>query len=425
VKTYKETLAYIYGLGRFGMRPGLERITALLHAFDDPQDRVQIIHVAGTNGKGSTAAFLAAILSSAGYRVGLFTSPHLIRFTERIRVNEAEIGEEDVVRLINRLTASAPVATTFFELVTAMAWLYFAEQRVDVAIMEAGMGGRYDATNAASGIMSVLTPISMDHSEYLGKTVAEIAFEKAGVIKPGHPVVTSALNDDALAVIRRQCSELSSPLYCYGEHFTATWEKSGLAYQGFRNNLSGLRPGIAGRYQSANAACALAAAELLDGTVCTVPEAALRSGIETASWPGRMEIVGEAPRFLLDGAHNPAGAMALVEALQDIPYENLFLVAGLMGDKDADGILTPLFPFVEKVFAVSPRLERALPSGRLAVFCRTRGVACADAGSVAAGLAQAKSVAGSRDLVLVCGSLFTVGEARAELFDMQYEPFRG
>lgn len=425
MKNYKETLAYIYSLGRFGMRPGLERISALLHAIGDPQNSIKTIHVAGTNGKGSTAAFLAAILSSAGYRVGLFTSPHLIRFTERVRVNGTEIGEKDVVRLIDRLTAAASPATTFFELVTAMAWLHFAEQQVDVAIMEAGMGGRFDATNVASGIMSLITPISVDHSEYLGSTVAEIAFEKAGVVKPGRPVVTSTSNADALAVIRRQCSELSSPLYCLGEHFSSTWEENGLTYHGCRVSLSGLKPGIAGRYQSANAACALAAAEFLDASAFTLSEVALRRGIDTASWPGRMEIVGDAPHFLLDGAHNPAGGLALAEALQDIQYEKLFLVVGIMGDKDAEGILAPLFPLVEKIFAVSPRLERAHPSDRLAAFCRTRGVSCVDAGTVAAGLAKAKSVAGAHDLILVCGSLFTVGEARAALCGVSYEPFRG
>jgi dihydrofolate synthase/folylpolyglutamate synthase len=238
-------------------------------------------------------------------------------------------------------------------------------------------------------------------------------------------VVTSTQNGDALAVIRQQCLELSSPLYCYGEHFGAAWKENGLEYNGLRSKLSGLTPGIAGRYQSANAACALAAAELLDGTAFTLPEAALRSGIETAYWPGRMEILGDAPRFLLDGAHNPAGGLALADSLRDIPYERLFLVAGVMLDKDAEGILAPLFPLVEKVFAVSPRLERALPSARLAEYCRIRGVTCDDAGTVAAGLAQAKSAAGTKDLILVCGSLFTVGEARATLSDAIYEPFRG
>jgi dihydrofolate synthase/folylpolyglutamate synthase len=423
--TYQETLAHIYGLGRFGMRPGLEKITALLHALDNPQDRIRTIHVAGTNGKGSTAAFLAAILSSAGYKVGLFTSPHLIRFTERVRINGTEIGEEEVVRLAGRLIAAAPVATTFFELVTALAFLHFAEQQVDLAIMEAGMGGRFDATNAASGILSLITPVSLDHSEYLGKTVAEIAFEKAGVVKPGQPVVTSARDEEALMVVRRQCTKLSSPLYCWGDHYNSAWEDGRLTYHGLRTDLAGVKPGIAGRYQEANAACALAAAELLGGLGFPLSAENLRVGIETASWPGRMELTGEAPRILLDGAHNPAGGQALAEALQDVPHERLILVAGVMADKDAEGILAPLFPFTNRAYAVSPALERALPSDRLAAFCRARGVACVDAGTVAEGLALAKKAAGPRDLILVCGSLFTVGEAMAILQAGHFEPFRG
>jgi dihydrofolate synthase/folylpolyglutamate synthase len=422
---YSETIAYIYGLGRFGMRPGLERITALLLALDNPQDKIKTIHVAGTNGKGSAAMFLSTIMSCAGYKVGLFTSPHLIRFTERIRINDVEIEEENVVRLAGQVIAAAPPATTFFEMVTALGWLYFSEQRVDVAIMEAGMGGRFDATNAASGIMSVIMPVSLDHCEYLGATVAQIAFEKAGVIKPGRPVVTSVQSDEALAVMRGESAKLASPMFCNGEHFTGCWENGGLVYHGLQTSLSGLKPGIAGRYQADNAVTALAAAELLGGEGFHLPETALRSGIETASWPVRMEIAGEAPLILLDGAHNSAGGKALAEALQDVPHDRLILVAGVMADKDAEGIFTPLFPFTDRAYAVSPALERALPSDRLAGLCRARGVACEDAGTVAEGLAQARKEAGPRDLILVCGSLFTIGEARAILYAGQFEPFRG
>jgi len=228
--TYQETLAYIYGLGRFGMRPGLEKITALLASLGNPQDQIKSIHVAGTNGKGSTAVFLSSILQSAGYRVGLFTSPHLIRFTERIRINNAEISTEDVTRLAQLAMAAAPPETTFFELVTAISWLHFAGEEVDLAIMETGMGGRLDATNSASGILSVITPISLDHCRYLGNSLAEIAFEKAGIIRPGRPVIASDQSPEALDVISGQCSGLSSPLYRYGKEFSSTWEPGGLFY---------------------------------------------------------------------------------------------------------------------------------------------------------------------------------------------------
>lgn len=423
--TYQETLAHIYGLARFGMKPGLERVTALLKALDNPHERINSIHVAGTNGKGSTAAFISSILDRAGYKVGLFTSPHLSRFTERIRINGTEIEEEEVARLAERVMGIAPAGATFFEIVTAMAWLHFSGRGVDLAIMETGMGGRFDATNAASGIMSVITPISLDHCEYLGKTMSEIAFEKAGVIKAGRPLVTSKQGDEALAVIGRQCEKLVSPMYIDGKDFSGCWEDDGLKYRGLKTVLSGLKPGIAGRYQADNAVCALASAELLGGMGFHLPEAALREGIEKATWPGRMETVGKAPRILVDGAHNPAGGEALAVALQDIPRDRLILVAGVMADKDAEGILAPLFPVADRVFAVSPRLDRALPSDRLAALCRARGVPCADAGTVAAGLEEAKNAAGPDDIILVCGSLFTVGEARAILYGEHFEPFRG
>ncbi len=289
--TYQEILAHIYGLGRFGIKPGLDRITALLSAIGNPQERTKSVHVAGTNGKGSTAVFLSSILSGAGYKVGLFTSPHLSRFTERIRINGTEITEEEVVRLAGEVMAAAPQAATFFEIVTAMAWLHFSQRDVDLAVMETGMGGRFDATNAASGIISVITPISMDHCEYLGETLAEIAYEKAGVIKPGRPVVVSDQEEEALAVIERRCVELASPLSRYGKDFSGCWENGGVTYHGLNRELSGLRPGIAGRYQTENAACALAAAELLGGMGFALNDSMLRVGIERADWPGRMEMV--------------------------------------------------------------------------------------------------------------------------------------
>ncbi len=423
--TYQETLAYIYGLGRFGMKPGLERITALLHALHNPHERLQTVHVAGTNGKGSTAAFLATILAEGGYRVGLFSSPHLISFTERFRINGVEISEDRVVDLASRVIAGAPPATTFFEVVTAMAFLWFAEQKVDLAVMEVGMGGRFDATNAAKGVLSLITPISIDHSQYLGSTIAEIAVEKAGIIKAGRPVVVSRQLPDVLAVIREESVRQGSPLFCYGQDFKAGWREAGLVYHGLHTGLSGLMPGIGGRYQAVNAACAMAAAEVLDSRGFPLSAEALQSGIERAVWPGRMEFVADAPRILLDCAHNPAGAEALAESLSAIPRRRLFLVVGIMGDKDAEGILAPLLPLTDEVFAVAPALERACPPDVLTALCRARGSVCTDAGTVSAGIEAARLKAEAADLILICGSLFTVGEAKGLLCGRNFEPFRG
>lgn len=423
--TYQEILSYIYGLGRFGMKPGLENVTSLLQALDNPHNRFNSIHVAGTNGKGSTSSFLASMLAEGGHRVGLFTSPHLINFTERIRINGREITEEDLVRLAEQAIAAASSRTTFFELVTAIACLYFAEQQVDMAIMEVGMGGRLDATNALSGILSIITPVAYDHCDYLGDSLEAIAGEKAGIIKAGRPVVVSPQEQVALSVIKSRCLEMKSPFYSYGESFSSFWSDTGLSYRGVGLEMDGLRPGLAGRYQRVNATTALAAAELLDGMGFTLDAGALRSGIEKAYWPGRMELLGVSPRILLDGAHNPAGSKALAEALEDIPRDRLLIVAGVMGDKDADGIFGPLLPLVDEMFAVAPSLARALPSEKLAEFCRSRGVTAHDAGTVASGLSSARDIAGPDDLILVCGSLFTVGEARAILLSKNFEPFRG
>ncbi|HEY6007641.1 MAG TPA: folylpolyglutamate synthase/dihydrofolate synthase family protein [Geobacteraceae bacterium] len=423
--TYEETLSHIYGRGRFGIKPGLERISALLHELGNPQEQVTTLQVAGTNGKGSTCAFLSAILAAAGLKVGLFTSPHLTRFTERIRVNGQEAAEDEVVRLAGRVLATASAEATFFEIVTALALTHFAEQRVDLAVMEVGMGGRFDATSAAPGVLSVITPISLDHCEYLGADVAAIAREKAGIIRTGRPVVTAPQPAPALAMIDSRCRELGAPLYLCGKDFAATWGDNGLNYRGMGATLTALHPGIGGRYQSVNAACALAAAELLDRSGIGVPYGALAQGIAEATWPGRMELMGSEPRILLDGAHNPASAQALAEALGEVPHRRLILVLGVMGDKDLTGIVGPLLPRASRVVAVSPALDRALPADTLAAFCRSLGAECCVGGTVAAGLALARAAAGARDLVLVTGSLFTVGEARAHLLGNRFEPFRG
>lgn len=423
--TYSETLSYIYALGRFGIKPGLERINRLLEALGNPQDSFSTVHVAGTNGKGSTASFLSSILSAGGYRTGLFTSPHLISFTERIRIDGAEIDEESVVRCAGRVIAAAPEQSTFFEIVTAIAALYFAEQGVEIAVFEVGMGGRLDATNALSGILTVITPVSLDHTEYLGSSIELIAQEKAGVCKPGRPVVSARQLPEAARVIARHCSDIGAPLYRCGEEFDACWEQGRLNYRGVTLSLEGMTTGLSGLYQSENAAVALAATELLSDAGFPVGEEAIRCGVANAHWPGRMEMFPGEPRVLLDGAHNPAGAEALALALSGITRGRLLMVTGVMGDKELSGILSPLLPLADEVFAVAPGIERALPAERLAQFCREAGARTSEAPSVAEGIEMARAAAGADDLVLVCGSLFTVGEARSYLLSRKFEPFRG
>ncbi len=423
--TYRETLAHICSLSRFGIMPGLERITALLASLGNPQRELRAITVAGTNGKGSTASFLSSILSSAGYKVGLFTSPHLISFTERIRINDDEISQEAVVDLTARALAVAPPHTTFFELVTSLALQHFSREKVDVAVLETGMGGRLDATNVVNPLISIITPVSLDHCEYLGSTLSAIAREKAGIIRSGRPVVSGYQVPTVMAVLEERAGAGGSPFYAAGREFTASWRGEELDYWGLHGCVTGLVPGLKGRHQAENAACALCAAELLaDQGLASAPEA-MRNGVAHALWPGRMELFAGTPPIMLDGAHNPAGSQALASSLEDIPHRRLLLVVGVMSDKDVAAILEPLIPLASEVFAVSPAIERSMPSDELALLVRELGMSCISAGSVARGLQLAVEASAADDLLLVCGSLFTVGEARAALLSKNCELVRG
>jgi dihydrofolate synthase/folylpolyglutamate synthase len=423
--TYQEILTYLYGLGRFGMKPGLDNIRTILRSLSDPQDALQVIHVAGTNGKGSTSSFLSSIMDEGGYRPGLFTSPHLISFTERIRIKGEEIKECEALSVAERVIEVAPPEATFFEIVTAMAFLYFAEQGAFPVIMETGMGGRLDATNASSKILSVITPVSLDHCDYLGENIPDITREKAGIIRPDIPVVVSAQPEQALEVIRDACAVLNSPMYFFGGHFFASWEGAGLSYRGLDWRLDGLLPGIGGRYQATNAATALCASELLARQGFALDGETAREGLEKAFWPGRMEMIGSSPKILLDGAHNPAGAAALAEALADISRNRLIMIVGLMSNKDINGMLASLAPLADRVLTVAPRMPRSFASADLAEKFRAAGACAVDAGTVSSGLEIALEEAGPEDLILVCGSLFTVGEARAVLLSRKFEPCRG
>ena len=423
--TFSEIREGLFSRGRFGIRPGLETIRQILDRLDNPERQFPIIHIAGTNGKGSTAAFLASILHEGGYRTGLFTSPHLISYTERFRINGSEITEEALVSLAERVLAVAPVEATFFEVTTALAFLYFAGQPVDLAVMEVGMGGRLDATNAVTGILSVITPVSLDHCRYLGGTIREIAGEKAGVIDGRGPVVCSTQDSEAHKVIAERCAMTGAPLYRCGREFRAEWRREGLFYHGLKSSVTGITPGIPGDYQRDNAACALAAAELLMEQGFPLELSSLSRGIDAASWPGRMELFPGPPRLLLDGAHNPAGVAALLASLAMIRRERLFLVTGVMADKDRGGVLGPLLSLADEEITVTVDLPQATPAAELADFCSARGARAVAAGSVAQGLAAASDRAGRDDLILVTGSLYLVGEARGVLLDQQSHPFQG
>ncbi len=321
--TYSEAIQFLYDLRLFGAKFGLENTFKLAALAGKPQDRLRFIHVAGTNGKGSTCAMLESIYRTAGLRVGLFTSPHLVSFRERIQVNRQLISEADVVRLVEALQPSlkqfsADHHPTFFEVVTLMALKFFAEQKCDLVIWETGLGGRLDATNIVTPLASVITNIQFDHQEWLGDTLEKIAAEKAGIIKTGVPVITSVEEPEAMAVIEKAAREKNAPLVNF-----KSWEGWRAAVP--NQNQSGSptrRPSpiaklpLPGEHQKLNAALALATVETLQGAI-PVSDPAVRTGLETVSWPGRLQRVAlpNGRRFLLDGAHNVAGAKALREAM--------------------------------------------------------------------------------------------------------------
>ena len=423
--TYDETLAQIFSRGRFGMKPGLERVTEILARLGNPHEKLKAVQIAGTNGKGSTGAFLSSIMTAAGCRTAFFSSPHLMRFAERFRINETEVSEDILHEAALRVVAAAPAEATFFEIVTALAFLLFAEAKVELAIMEAGMGGCWDATNVANGILAIITPISLDHCAYLGDSVALIAAEKAGIIKAGAPVVIGPQEPDALLPLTAAAARLAAPVYLHGRDFQMTASTTGFVYRAAGCTMEGLELGLQGRFQSANAAAAVTAARLLVPAGFSLSAAAIRKGLAAAVWPGRLELFSGERRVLLDGAHNPAGAVALIESLQDFSYKRLCLVVGMMADKAWQETLAPLLALAEQVIIVEPALDRALAAEELACFCRGAGVDPYSAGGVSAGLERAMRSAAPDDLILVTGSLFTVGEARAYMTGSSYLPIRG
>ena len=419
-------LERLYARRRFGIRPGVDRVGTLLGRLGNPEKQFRTVHVVGTNGKGSTSAFLSSILLSAGHTVAQFSSPHLVRFTERFRINGTEYSAEKLADMLDTVMEAAPEEATFFEITTALAAFIFSEERVELAVMEAGMGGRSDATAAFHGEMTILTPIALDHTEYLGATIEEIAREKAGIIEPGTVVVSAEQPAAVRLAIEEQSRAGNCILKILGTDFSASRNPDGtLDYLGLNRTLTRLTPGMAGRYQTLNAAIALAAAEALEAGGMSIPPSAFTEGITAAYWPGRMELVPGTPRLLLDGAHNPAGAAALAEALRDYSYSRLLLVTGVCDDKDVERIYAPLVPLVDNIYTVTPAVERALKDEELSLFFHTQGIASRPCGSVVAGVSKARSEASEGDLILVCGSLFVVGEVKAWLEQVNYTGIRG
>lgn len=417
---YEETVEFLYRLQWHGMRMDLGPVSRLLDAVGRPHEAYTVVHVGGTNGKGSTAAMLASILREAGYSVGLYTSPHLVDFTERIRINGRPIEAHDVVALAEELRARMPGDSdpTFFEFTTAMAFLAFAVARVDIAVVEVGMGGRLDATNVVRPVVSVVTNIDLDHQRYLGDTVAAIAEEKAGIIKRGVPLVTAAAHPEALAVLSARAAERGAPLTVVGRDVRVEGASpADFSYRGLTDRVDGLTCPLRGRHQLTNAAAVLAAVEHARASGLSIPVAAVRRGFSTVRWEGRLEVIRSRPWIVVDGAHNAAGAAALADFLAGERAAGrmgrLVVVFGILADKDLHAIVERVGALADEVVLTEPAYHRAAPVDALREAATSLAVPVRVAPSVANALEQVEARLGPDDWCVVTGSLYTVGEVKA------------
>ena len=398
--TYSEAIQYLYGLRLFGAKLGLENTVKLAGMAGHPERRLRFIHVAGTNGKGSTCAMLESIYRAAGLRTGLFTSPHLVSFRERMQIGREMISEGEVVRLVEkyrRLAEEFPREhhPTFFEMVTVMALEFFAERGCEVVIWETGLGGRLDATNIVTPLASVITNIALDHQQWLGDTLRKIAFEKAGIIKPGVPVVTATDELEALAVIKKIAAENHAPLTVVADGHP---------------EFVALLP-LAGEHQKRNAALAVATVEILQGAIA-VSERQLRAGLEQVNWPGRLQLIKkpDGRKILLDGAHNIAGAKALREAVEkNFPTDKRTLILGIFNDKDWRQICETLAPLAGKILVTPVSSERTARPEDLAEACREANPAANVL--VCGSLSEALQKSAAENFVVITGSLYLIGEA--------------
>jgi len=430
--TYSSAVAYLYRLQKHGIKLGLVTMTALMVRLGMPQIRYRTLHIAGTNGKGSTAAMAAAVLQAAGYRVGLYTSPHLMEFRERIRVNGEMIAESRVAQLTEQLQAlcQPDLSPTFFEYTTAMAFQHFADSGVDVAVLEVGLGGRFDATNVVMPMACAVTTISLDHQEYLGTTCSSIAFEKAGILKSGVPVVLGRIEDDAWRTIEQAARERQAPVFRLNEDFRIEGEEpQQFSYRGLGMQYDGLTCTLLGRHQLDNAACALALLGAAAPKGIAVTAEAVRAGLRAVNWAGRLEVVDRRPTILLDGAHNPAAATALADSLtrsdRSHPSRPVVLVLGMMRDKDHRGFVEPLRDLVDEVVLTQADLPRAATAQELQASLEGLLPHPHLVPSISDAMALARQLATPDGLVCVTGSLMLVGECKAWFHGCGLSPLRG
>lgn len=426
---YQEALDYLYSFVDYSLTHSLRysaekfdlgRMVAFLDLLGNPQQQFPSIHIAGTKGKGSTAAMIASSLRAAGYRVGLYTSPHLQEYAERIQVNGQSILPKDLVDLVNyvRPFVAQIERLTTFEITTAIGFLYFARQKVNAAVVEVGLGGRLDATNVITPLVSVITSLSMDHMAILGDTLPKIAFEKAGIIKPGRPVVTSVQRADALAVIEQVAAERQSSIIEVGRDILYAPVAHSLSGQTLRVWKTGETPlelsiPLLGLHQVENAATAYAALQVASSQGLKVDEEQIRAGFAEVRWPGRFEILRHDPPVIVDSAHNRDSAHRLRQALDDyLPDQPVVLLYGASEDKDVEGMFAELMPRVEYLVATQSVHPRAMVADQLVALAQQFGCPAEAALPLENGLAVALKRAGEHAVVLATGSLFIAAAVR-------------
>jgi dihydrofolate synthase/folylpolyglutamate synthase len=425
---YLESLVNYERIGNYPHKKsfGLKRIKKFLQSIGNPQEEIKIIHIAGSKGKGSTCAFVAYILRQAGFSVGLYTSPHLSDFRERIRILksrqsgpqlpfEGKIAKKELARLVEFLRPAINKfgRLSFFEVYTAMAFLYFKQKKVDFAVMETGMGGRLDATNVARGLVSAITPISYEHTLYLGKTLAKIAAEKAGIIKHKSIVISSIQEKEAGQVIRNAASRMQARLFTVGKEIKYFPKGRFFSVKGVNNNYINLRIKLLGRHQIVNAALAVGVIEALGLCGFKVSVDCVRKGLYNTLWPGRLEVLGSLPSVVVDGAQNAASALVLKSAVKNIfKYRRLILVLGVSRDKDIKGVTGNLCGLADKIILTCADNPRAAKPESLRKYFSDKRKEI----FITVGVKEAKrlafEIAGEKDLILVTGSLFVVGEFR-------------
>lgn len=427
--TYDQAIEYLKGLTKFGINLGLVRIEEILRRLGNPQQRLNIIHIGGTNGKGSTTAMLASILKAAGYKIGMFSSPHLHSYTERFLINGEPIQPQKLAQLIGYLRPhlEAMVAEGFehpteFEVSTALALFYFAQEQTDFVALEVGLGGTIDSTNVVTPRVSVITNVALDHMNYLGQTIEEIATVKAGIIKKGVPVVTAA-EGSALEIIKHSAATQNSKLTEVGKDITWQGLQQSISqgYQEFiidgRHNSYQVKLPLLGRHQQTNAATAVAAVEILfDGNGHHIPSTAVLEGLRTVKWPARLEVLQSQPTVILDGAHNHAGAVVLKQALVEYFTQQKFIfVLGMLADKERAKVVAELAPLAKQVIVTRSNNPRAGDWAALAEHVQNYLEEVSLVQDVGQAVQLALSKAAKEDVICITGSLYMVAEARATL----------